>query len=130
MKSHLPAYLAACAAALFLSLVDLVTLSASLWAISSLFGILGILKVGPCPGVMSVSRRRGVPSIEPQVMRGEASTPVREGNMSQEMNCGNIYSKIQCYALCVCTCHTGNSLMAKTENYLVIIIILSRLLLY
>ena len=41
-------------------------------------GTLGILKVGPCPGVISVSRRRGVPSIEPQVISGEASTPAQE----------------------------------------------------
>ena len=31
--------------------------------------------MGPWPGVTSVSRRRGVPSIEPQVISGEASTP-------------------------------------------------------
>ena len=68
-------YLAAMAAAFFLSLFALAVFSTSLCASSSLLGVLGILKVGPLWGVRSVSRWNGVPSIVPQVISGDASTP-------------------------------------------------------
>ena len=72
---HLATHLAAMAAAFFLSLFALAVFSTSLWASSSLLGALGILKVGPLWGVRSVSRWKGVPSIVPQVISGDASTP-------------------------------------------------------
>lgn len=70
-----PTYLAACAAAFFLSLLALLAFSASLIASSSLRDTFGILKEGPGPGVMSVSKWKGVPSMLPHVISGEASTP-------------------------------------------------------
>ena len=68
-------HLAASEAAFFLSLLALAAFSASLSPRASLFGTSGILKAGAAVGTMSVSILRGVPSMVPHVMRGEASTP-------------------------------------------------------
>ena len=87
-RTHTHAHLADCATAFFLSLVALVALSASWWPIFSRRGGWGILKEGPALGKTSVSSRKGVPSIVPHVMRGEASTPEegggREGGREEE----------------------------------------------
>ena len=64
----------------FLSLWALLAFSASSCSRRSRRGTSGILNTGPRPlgttGVSEPSRRNGVPSISPHVMRGEASTPV------------------------------------------------------
>ena len=65
-------------ASLRFSLCFLLTLSASARPNWSLFLGSGILKVGPGVAVIGVSppsKRKGVPSILPQVIRGDASTP-------------------------------------------------------
>lgn len=70
--------LAASMAFRFLSLYDSLALSASAIAIFSLLGISGIRNVGPDDetyGVSLPSKRNGVPSISPQVINGDSSTP-------------------------------------------------------
>lgn len=65
-------------ASLRFSLCFLLTLSASARPNWSLFFGSGILKVGPgvaVTGVSPPSKRKGVPSMLPQVIRGDASTP-------------------------------------------------------